>query len=71
MCIRDSRNAVILRCDWPKNPEWGPDFYNWLKTTSQSYQKTEREVSLRLGKRWHMLTDKEFKQLAVHKVIQD
>ncbi|XP_075220299.1 uncharacterized protein LOC142323877 isoform X2 [Lycorma delicatula] len=57
------RNAVILRSDWPKNQDWSHDFYIWLKMTSRSYEKTEQEVSMLLGYRWTMLTDKEFKRI--------
>lgn len=54
------RNAVILRSDWPKNPEWSDDLYRWIKTTSRSYETTEKAVSAILGYKWKMLTDKEF-----------
>lgn len=60
------RNAVILRCDWPKNPEWSPEFHEWLKLSSRSYDATEREVSQILGQRWTMLSDKVFKRLTVN-----
>ncbi len=29
------RNAVILRCDWPRNPEWSLEFYSWLRKSSR------------------------------------
>ncbi len=29
------RNAVILRCDWPRNPEWSDEFYRWLRRSSR------------------------------------
>ena len=32
------RNAIILRCDWPKSPEWTWEFYSWLQRSSR-YQK--------------------------------
>jgi F-box protein 39 len=60
------KNAVILRCDWPKNPEWTTDFYDWLRMASKSYEATEREVSQLLGYRWTMLPDKLFKQISVN-----
>ncbi|KAL1140335.1 hypothetical protein AAG570_000267 [Ranatra chinensis] len=60
------RNAVILRCDWPRNPEWSQEHFNWLKSNSRSYAATELQVSERLGYSWHMLSDKEFKALAPH-----
>ncbi|XP_046679821.1 F-box/LRR-repeat protein 21-like [Homalodisca vitripennis] len=58
------RNAVILRCDWPHNPEWSPGFYEWLRMASRSYEDTEREVSQKFGRAWHMLSDKEFTRLS-------
>ncbi|KAF6206845.1 hypothetical protein GE061_018081 [Apolygus lucorum] len=54
------RNAVILKCDWPCNPIWEDDYFNWLKKSSRSYEETENEVSRILGFRWKMLSDKEF-----------
>ena len=55
------RNAVILRSDWPRNPEWSADFYAWLRKNSRSYEDMEREVSQILGFRWYALNDKQFK----------
>lgn len=60
------RNAVILRSDWPRNPEWSEEFYRWLQTTSRSYELTEIEVSKILGKRWSMLSDKQFRHATVN-----
>lgn len=59
------RNAVILRCDWPRSPDWDEEFYQWLQVSSRSYDATEREVSQLLGVEWHMLQDKQFKSLSV------
>ncbi|XP_052132942.1 uncharacterized protein LOC113216018 isoform X1 [Frankliniella occidentalis] len=59
------RNAVILRCDWPRSPDWSEEFYQWLKVSSRSYEATEKEVSQLLGAKWRMLTDKQFKVLTV------
>lgn len=60
------RNAVIIRCDWPRNPEWSDEFYRWLKATSRSYELTEMEVSKILGKQWSMLSDKEFRRVSIN-----
>lgn len=60
------RNAIILRCDWPKNPEWTDDYYGWLRESSRSYEATEREVSMILGYRWSMLSDRNFKNMKIH-----
>lgn len=59
------RNAVILRCDWPRSPDWSDEFYQWLQVSSRSYDATEKEVSQLLGAKWHMLTDRQFKALSV------
>ncbi len=29
------RNAVVLKCDWPRNPEWDSTFYEWLRRSSR------------------------------------
>ena len=60
------RNAVILKCDWPKNPDWSEGFYQWLRFISKSYEATEKEVSNILGFRWIMLPDKLFRNLYVN-----
>lgn len=60
------RNAVIIRCDWPCNPEWSEEFYRWLQATSRSYELTEVEVSKILGKQWSMLSDKQFRLATVN-----
>ena len=46
------RNAIILRCDWPRSPDWSAEFYSWLRRSSRSYGDLEREVSQILGFRW-------------------
>lgn len=60
------RNAIIQKCDWPQNPDWSEDFYEWLKLSSRTYESTEREVSQILGYRWIMLCDKSFKKVRIH-----
>lgn len=59
------RNAVILRCDWPRSPEWDDEFHQWLQVSARSYDATEKEVSQLLGFKWRMLSDKQFKALSV------
>ena len=49
--------------DWPKRHNWSDDFYTWMKTNSKKYELVEREISIIMGYRWKMLTDKEFKNL--------
>ncbi|KAK9496475.1 hypothetical protein O3M35_013238 [Rhynocoris fuscipes] len=59
------RNAVILKCDWPRNPSWTKDYHKWFKKTSKSYNLTEKEVAKFLRKSdWCMIEDKEFKHLS-------
>lgn len=57
------QNALLKRCDWPKNPEWSNDFYTRLKETSRSYDLLIGEVSKYMGFKWQPLTDKEFKKI--------
>lgn len=59
------RFAVIIRCDWPRHPEWTDEFYIWLRHTSRSYEAVEREVSQILGYKWNFLSDHDYKQLQV------
>lgn len=61
------RNAVILKSgEWPQNPDWSDDFYEWLKRSSRSYEATEREISQILGYKWSMLNDQQFKKVEIH-----
>ncbi|KAK8395051.1 hypothetical protein O3P69_006066 [Scylla paramamosain] len=57
------RNAIMLKADWPYNPDWTPEFYAWLCKNARSYEAMEREVSQILGHRWQALTDKQFKMI--------
>ncbi|KAH6940487.1 hypothetical protein HPB50_000508 [Hyalomma asiaticum] len=59
-------NAVIKKCDWPRNPEWSDEFYAWLRHTAQSYDAVCQEVSQILGFAWAPLTDKQFKTIVLH-----
>lgn len=60
------KNAVIIKCDWPRNPEWSEDFYEWLREASKSYDSTEMEISRILGNKWKMLSDKQFKNTHIN-----
>ncbi|XP_063610976.1 uncharacterized protein LOC134784757 isoform X1 [Penaeus indicus] len=57
------RNAILLKADWPMNPDWTFEFYDWLRRSARSYDAMEREVSQILGYRWQALTDKQYKNL--------
>lgn len=60
------KNAIVLKCDWPKNPDWTEEFFEWLKISSKSYETTETEISRILGYKWTMLCDKSFKKISIH-----
>jgi len=55
------KNAIIMKCDWPKSPDWSDEFYSWLRKNSKNIFDLEREVSQILGFRWYALNDKQFK----------
>ncbi|XP_067135359.1 F-box/LRR-repeat protein 3 [Centruroides vittatus] len=63
------RNAIIKRCDWPRNPDWTDEFYSWLKTASQSYESTAKEVSSILGRAWKPIGDQEFKLYRINSYL--
>ena len=48
----ESLFTFILRCEWPRSPDWSEEFYTWLRRSSRSYSDLEREVSQILGFRW-------------------
>lgn len=60
------RQAIVQKCDWPRNPEWSDDFYEWLKKSARTYESTEREISQILGYKWTMLCDRNFKKIKIH-----
>lgn len=60
------RNAVVLRFDWPRCSEWTDEFWNWLRESARSYERTEVEVALALRRpSWSMLSDQAFKRIEV------
>ncbi|XP_020291858.1 uncharacterized protein LOC109858731 isoform X2 [Pseudomyrmex gracilis] len=67
-CLYVRRNVILKRCDeaWSRILDWPPDYYRWIKANSRSYEDTEKEVSRKLGYRWHMLSEKEFKAQTVN-----
>ncbi|XP_034951229.1 uncharacterized protein [Chelonus insularis] len=62
------RNAVLKRCDKTLSliSNWTPEHEKWIKTNSNSYESTEKEVSKKLGYRWRMLSEKEFKNQTLY-----
>lgn len=53
------QNALIKKCDWPN--QWTNEFYDWLRTSSHSFETTNQEVAKILGPPWKPLSDQEFK----------
>lgn len=45
--------------------------YDWLRMASRSYEDTEREVSQKFGRTWHLLSDEEFKRLTANQLTAD
>lgn len=60
------RDAVRCGCDWPHNPEWTADFYDWLCISSATVPSTEREISQILGCKWKMLDEDAYRRVAVN-----
>ena len=59
------KNAIILKCDWPKSLDWTDLFYKWLRDKSQAYDTVEEEISKILGYQWELLRDKDFLQIKI------
>ncbi|KAL5022896.1 hypothetical protein ScPMuIL_002051 [Solemya velum] len=53
------QNALIKKCDWPN--QWTDEFYDWLRTSSHSFEATNQEVARIVGPPWRPLSDHEFK----------
>ncbi|EFN75472.1 uncharacterized protein LOC105191354 isoform X2 [Harpegnathos saltator] len=67
-CLYVRRNVVLKRCDrnLSRILDWSPEHHEWVKVNSRSYENTEREVSKILRYRWHMLSEREFKDQAIN-----
>ncbi|XP_014475367.1 PREDICTED: uncharacterized protein LOC106744832 isoform X1 [Dinoponera quadriceps] len=67
-CLYVRRNVVLKRCDrdWSRILDWSPEHHEWIKVNSRSYESTEREVSKILRYRWHMLSEREFKEQTIN-----
>ncbi|KAG8223290.1 hypothetical protein J437_LFUL001164 [Ladona fulva] len=57
------RNAVLLRCDWPKSAMQDDD--NYLLSLATSYESTEKAVSTILGQKWSFMSDRQFKNVCI------
>ncbi|XP_051161809.1 uncharacterized protein LOC127281876 isoform X2 [Leptopilina boulardi] len=62
-CLYVRRNVILKRFDrdWSNITDWSNEHYQWIKSNSNCYERTEEEVSKVLGYRWKMLSEKEFK----------
>jgi len=61
------RNCVVKKMDWSPNLWMDTELIEWMKINSRSYEDTEKEVAQTLGlKRWHFLSDKQFKMLELN-----
>lgn len=54
------KSNIILKCDWPKNPDWTDEFYVWLKNSSKKISTTEKEISQIMGYDFKFFTDDTF-----------
>lgn len=57
---------VVVKCDWPKNPDWDDEFYTWLVNASKSVQNAEKEIGQILGYSFAFLTDEAYRLLDVN-----
>lgn len=60
------RDAVRCDCDWPANPEWTSDFYEWLCCASSTIPNTEQAMSQMLQYNWRLLSPEEYHKVAVN-----
>lgn len=59
------KSSVVEKMDWPRNPEWSEDFYEWLRMSSSTIESTEGVVSQILGCRWTMMSDESFQKFHI------
>lgn len=60
------RDAVRCACDWPPNPDWTSEFYEWLCLASATIPSTEREIGMILDSNWQLLDWDEFQAVDVN-----
>lgn len=60
------RDSVQCACDWPPNPGWTPEFYEWLASASSTIENTEREIGQILRCPWRLLDSIAFQKLDVN-----
>ncbi|EDS35792.1 conserved hypothetical protein [Culex quinquefasciatus] len=65
------RSQLVEECDWPKNPDWTDEFYQWLRVSSASVEATEREISQILEvENWRALSDEHYKMTSLTKHVE-
>lgn len=63
------RNQLVEECDWPQNPEWTDEFFQWLISASQTIESTEKEISQILQTDWKSLSDENFQKTSLIKHV--
>ncbi|XP_055535829.1 uncharacterized protein LOC129724722 isoform X2 [Wyeomyia smithii] len=63
------RNQLIEGCDWPRNPEWSDEFYQWLLMASRTIAATEKEISQILETNWKALSDEHYAMTSLTKHV--
>ncbi|XP_053685778.1 uncharacterized protein LOC128735313 [Sabethes cyaneus] len=63
------RSQLIECCDWPRNPDWSDEFYQWLQMASRTVSSTEREISQILETNWKALSDEHYEKTSLTKHV--
>ncbi|XP_058833552.1 uncharacterized protein LOC131691285 [Topomyia yanbarensis] len=63
------RSQLVVDCDWPQNPDWSDEFYQWLLMASRSIESTEKEISQILNTDWKTLSDEHFAKTSLTKHV--
>ncbi|XP_039436967.1 uncharacterized protein LOC120418586 [Culex pipiens pallens] len=64
------RSQLVEECDWPKNPDWTDEYYQWLRVSSASVEATEQEISQILEvENWRALSDEHYKMTSLTKHV--
>lgn len=63
------RNQLVEECEWPQNPDWTDEFFQWLQSASQTIESTEKEISQILQTDWKSLSDENFQKTSLIKHV--
>ncbi|XP_055610957.1 LOW QUALITY PROTEIN: uncharacterized protein LOC129757692 [Uranotaenia lowii] len=63
------RSQLVPECDWPRNPEWSDEFYQWLQMASRTVESTEKELSQMMECYWKALSDEQFPNASLTKYV--